>query len=74
MLDTFFLIYVSFFTLIPAIFFFGLFLMMMSYGLYVGLSQIITYREVMHAVANVEGSVKKHVAEFHFPDSWHLHH
>jgi len=74
MFDTFFLIYVGFFTLVPAIFFFVKYLIQMSYGLYVGLSQIITYRQLMLAVANVEGSVKKHIAEFHFPDSWHLHH
>jgi len=74
MLDSLFLFYVGFFTLVPAIFFFALFLLLVFSGLYFGLSQIITYKQVVYALASVEASIKKHVSNFHFPDSWHLHH
>jgi len=74
MLDSLFLFYIGFFTLLPAIFFFALFLMLLFSGLYFGLSQIVTYRQVAIALANVETAIKKHVSNFHFPDSWHLPH
>ena len=74
MLDSLFMFYIGFFTLIPAIFFFALFLMLLVSGIYFGLSEIVTYRQVALTLANVETVIKKHVSDFHFPDSWHLHH
>jgi len=40
MLDLFLLLSIGFFTLLPAFFFFGLFLMIIGMGVYYGLSQI----------------------------------
>lgn len=74
MLDSLFLVFVGFFTVLPAIFFFLLFLFLVFTGLYFGLSQIITYQQVATALCQVETSIRKHYHHFHFPDSWHLHH
>jgi len=74
MLDLFLLLSIGFFTLLPAFFFFGLFLMIIGMGVYYGLSQIISYKKLMLGFASAQGSVKKHLSEFHFPDSWHIHH
>jgi|GEM_PF-2548468 len=74
MLDVLLISYIGFFTVVPTILFFGLFLMLLGTGIYYGLSQIISYKQLAYVLANAHSSIKKRLHDFHLPDSWHTRH